>query len=101
MSGKPIAFLHLMHGPPEQDPQRHCEVTVALDQSSLEVDLLTHLWRWATEQAAAGGSQMLEAYAVEDEPEVLEALGCVGYERDRFEKAWGLDLGLHGARLVG
>ena len=101
MSGKPIAFLHLMHGPPEQDPQRHCEVGVALDRSSLEVDLLTHLWHWATEQAAAGGSQMLEAYAVEDEPEVLEALGRVGYGRDRFEKAWRLDLGLHGTRLVG
>ncbi len=101
MSGKPIAFVHWMHGPPEQDPHRHCEVGVALDRSSLEVELLTNLWHWATEQAAAGGSQMLEAYAVEDEPEVLEALGRVGYGRDRFEKVWKLDLGLHGARLVG
>ena len=101
MSRKPIAFVHWMHGPPEQDPQRHCEVVVALDRSRLEVDLLTDLWRWATEQATAGGSQMLEAYAAEDEPEMLEALGRVGYGRDRLEKVWELDLGLHGARLVG
>jgi len=99
-SSKPIAFVHWLHGPPEQDPERHCEVGVALDQSRMEVDLLTHLWRWATEQAVAGGSRMLEAYAAEDEPEMLEALGRVGYERDRLEKVWELDLGLHGDRLV-
>jgi len=100
MSGKPIAFVHWMHGPPEQDPQRHCEVGVALDQASLDAELLTHLWRWATDQAAAGGSRMLEAYAAEDEPEVLEALSIVGYERDRLEKVWELDLERHGATLV-
>ncbi len=99
-SSKPIAFVHWLHGPPEQDPERHCEVGVALDQSRMEVDLLTQLWRWATEQAVAGGSRMLEAYAAEDEPEMLEALGRVGYERDRLEKVWELDLGLHGDRLV-
>src|SRR5258706_14900394 len=76
ISGKPIAFLYWMHGPAEQDPQRHCEVGVALDRSSLEVDLLMHLWHWSTEQAAAGGSQMLGAYGVEDEAEVLKAVGA-------------------------
>ena len=101
MSGKPIAFVHWMHGPPEQDPQRHCEVGVALDQTSLDVELLTHLWLWASGQAAAGGSRMLDAYAAEDEPEMLEAIARVGYGRDRLEKVWELDLGLHGARLVG
>lgn len=99
-SGKPVAYVQWMHGPPEQDPDRHCEVEVALDRSSLDVELLTHLWGWATDQAAAGGSRMLEAYAAEDEPEVLESLAGVGYVRDRLEKVWELDLEAHGARLV-
>src|SRR2546425_9113786 len=99
-SSKPIAFVHWLHGPPEQDPERHCEVGVALDQSRMEVDLLTHLWRWATEQAVAGGSRMLEAYAAEDEPEMLEALGRGGYERDRLGEGWGLRLRAHGGRLL-
>jgi GNAT superfamily N-acetyltransferase len=100
MSTKSIAYVNWLHGPPEQDPERHCEVGVALDQSSLEVGLLTHLWRWATDQAAGLGSLMLEAYAAEDEPEMLEALARVGYVRDRLEKVWELDLGLHGSRLM-
>lgn len=100
LSSKPIAYVHWLHGPPEQDPERHCEVGVALDRSSLDVELLTHVWQWATNEAAAGGSLMLEAYAAEDEPEMLEALARVGYLRDRLEKVWELDLGLHGSRLL-
>ena len=96
----PVAFVDWMHGPPEQDPERHCEVAVSLDRAHTDLDLLTFLWRWATDRVMAGGSRRLEAYAGEDEPEVLEALTRIGYERDRFEKVWQLDLEAHGARLV-
>lgn len=98
--GRPIAFLDWLHGPPEQDPKRHCEVGVSLDQALLSSVLLVTLWRWVTDEATAAGSRILEAYAGEDEPEVLDALQRVGYERDRLEKVWELDLGQRGADLI-
>lgn len=97
---RPIAFVDWIHGPREQDDERNCEVGVSLDRADLDIDLLVYLWRWITDQALADGSLNLEAYAAEDEQEMLEALKCVGYERDRFEKVWELDLQAHRARLL-
>jgi RimJ/RimL family protein N-acetyltransferase len=100
VDGRPVAFLYWLHGPPEQDEKRHCEVGVSLDRPALDLDLLVTLWRWISDQAAAADSLILEAYAAEDEPEMLQALKNVGYERDRLEKVWELDLGARGAELM-
>ena len=97
---RPIAFLDWLHGPPDQDPDRHCEVSVYLDLAELDVDLLTSMWQWVGDQAAETGSRILEGYAAEDEPEMRQALARVGFEKDRQEKAWELDLKQHGDRLV-
>jgi RimJ/RimL family protein N-acetyltransferase len=99
LDGQAVAFLDWYHGPPDEDPDRHCEVGVALDRAHLDADLLTFLWNWVAGEAEAGGSLKLEAYAGEDEPEVLEALRRAGFERDRLEKVWELDLELQGSRL--
>jgi RimJ/RimL family protein N-acetyltransferase len=99
VDGRPIAFVDWLCGPPEQDRERHCEIGVALHASELDVDLLVYLWRWAADGSEADGSLMLEAYAAEDEPEMLEALARVGFERDRVGKVWELDLEEHGPRL--
>jgi RimJ/RimL family protein N-acetyltransferase len=98
--GRPVAYLDWMHGPPDEDPERHCVVEVALDRAHLDVDRLTFLWRWLSGEAEATGSMKLEAYAGEDEPEVMEALARAGYERDRLEKVWELDLSERGEQLV-
>lgn len=100
LDGRPVAYLGWLHGPPEQDEKRHCEVGVSLDRAALDIDLLVTLWRWVSDQAVAAGSLILEAYAAEDEPEMLEALKRVEYERDRLEKVWELDLGSRGAALI-
>ena len=100
VEGEPVAYVEWFHGPPEQDPERHCDVSVYLDTARLDTDLLIFLWRWATEQAARTGSRILEGYCGEDEPEMLEAMARVGFERDRLDKVWELDLGQHGARLT-
>jgi mycothiol synthase len=99
IDGRPVAFLDWYHGPADEDPERHCEVGVSLDRSHLDVDLLTFLWRWVAAEAEASGSLKLEAYAGEDEPEVIEALTRAGFERDRLEKVWELDLEQQGPRL--
>jgi hypothetical protein len=80
-----IAFVDWIHGSRDQDEDRHCETSVSLDRAHLDSELLTFLWRWVTDQAAAGGSRMLEAYVAEDEPDSLEALSGIGYKRDRYE----------------
>jgi mycothiol synthase len=100
VDGQPVGYVDWLHGPPEQDPERHCEVGVALDRAYLDVPLLVFLWRHITDHAVSAGSRVLEAYAAEDEPEVLDALEQVGYTRDRKEKVWELDLQANGARLV-
>lgn len=97
---QPVAFIDWWQSPVEQDPERHCAIGVSLDRAHSDVELLTYLWQWATDQVQASGSRRLEAYCGEDEPVVLEALGRVGYQRDRFEKVWELDLVANGARLV-
>jgi len=99
IGGRPIAFVEWKHGPRDEDPDRHSELGVWLDRADLDVELLTFLWQWVTDQAAAGGSRAFEAYAVEDESEMLAALARVGYRRDRLEKVWELDLRKHGKRL--
>jgi RimJ/RimL family protein N-acetyltransferase len=99
IDARPIAFLDWYHGPADEDPERHCEVGVSLDRSYLDVDLLTSLWRLVAAEAEASGSLKLEAYAGEDEPHVIDALERAGFERDRLEKVWELDLEEQGPRL--
>jgi RimJ/RimL family protein N-acetyltransferase len=98
--GTPIAFVGFMHGPWAKLPERHCEVEVWLDRSSLDVDLLVAMFQWIGERALADGSHMLMSYCAEDEAEMLQALAALGYKPERTEKAWQLDLKAHGARLV-
>jgi len=100
LDGRPIAFVGWGHRPWEQSAVRLCHVEVSLDRAKLEVELLSSLWRWVSAAAEAEGARLLESYAVEDEAEVLEVLGRLGYERDRTEKVWELDLNAHGRRLV-
>lgn len=97
--GRPIAFLAWLHGPWEKLPERHCEVEVWLDRAHLDVGLLSELWTWIDDAAIAQGSGLLLAYCGEDMPEMLQALATLGFERERVEKLWELDLGEHGQRL--
>ena len=97
---RPIAFLGWIHGPWEKLPERHCEVEVWLARGDMERGLLSEMWEWIGERAIGDGARLLLAYAGEDEPEALEVLAALGYERERFEKVWELDLRRHGPRLV-
>jgi RimJ/RimL family protein N-acetyltransferase len=99
LAGRPIAYVDWTHGPREQDPERYCEVGVSLDRAYADPELLLFLCGWVTDAAARGGSLILEAHAGEDERELLEALKQTGFERDRFEKVWELDLRAQGSRL--
>ena len=99
MDGRPIAYLDWRHGPAAEDPDRHCEVAVALDAARLDVDLLTSMWSWSAAQAESNGARILEGYAAEDEPEMLEALARTGFQRERLDKVWELDLAERGPDL--
>lgn len=101
LDGRPIAYLGWRHAPWDQRPERLCEVDVWLDQDQAEAEQLTFLWKRIGAEAEADGARILEAHAVEDEREMLAALERLGYERDRMDKAWALDLETHGPRLLG
>lgn len=100
MNAIPIAFLSWRHAPWESVPDRHTDVEVSLDRSARDKDLLKSLWHWISEQGEADASELLVAYAAEDEPEVLDALLATGYARARAEKVWELDLNQRGARII-
>ncbi|HXC79615.1 MAG TPA: GNAT family N-acetyltransferase [Candidatus Acidoferrum sp.] len=98
--GEPVAFVTWTHGPWEQVSARNAYVEVYLDPAQLGSDLPVALWEWVAADALADGAMVLEAQVVEDEPVMIEALKRVGFERDRTEKVWELDLARHGSRLV-
>ena len=98
--GRPIGFVSWYHGPWSELPDRHCEVEVSLRRDELDVESLDAMWAWISERAIAAGSHLLLAYAAEDEPGVLETLARLGFERERLEKVWELDLRSNGPRLV-
>jgi GNAT superfamily N-acetyltransferase len=100
LDGHPIAYLAWLHGPWEQLPERNCEVEVWMDHDRLDLDQLTDLWSWIGAEAQAAGARTMLAYAGEDEPEMLMALERLGYQRDRMEKVWELDLNANGERLM-
>jgi len=99
-AGRPIGFLAWLHGPWEKLPARHCEVEVWLDRAHLDVGVLREMWKWIGDAAVAQGSGLLLAFCGEDEPEMLESLASLGYQRERAERVWDLDLGEHGPRLL-
>jgi RimJ/RimL family protein N-acetyltransferase len=96
---KPIAFLMWLHGPWAKLPERHCEVEVWLVRDELDRGLLTTLWSWIGDLAVADGSYLLLAFCSEDQPEMLDSLASLGYQRMRAEKVWELDLRTHGEKL--
>ena len=100
VDGVPAGYVEWAHGPWEQLPERHCYVDVFLDLSYMSKNLLKQLWKWLEEEAAKQGAWTLNASAGEEETEMLGVLASLGYERDRQDRVWMLDLNEHGARLT-
>jgi RimJ/RimL family protein N-acetyltransferase len=100
VDGEPVAVLTRTHGPWDRVEARNSYVGVYLDKARLGSDLPVALWKWLMADALADGALVLEAQVVEDEPEMIEALERLGFERDRTERVWELDLAKHGARLT-
>lgn len=88
----PVGFVEWQHGAWALLPDRNCWVEVWLDRAHMDERLLTYMWEWAQDSAAAAGAQTLNAACGEDEPEMLRVLAALGYERQRTEKVWSLDL---------
>lgn len=100
VEGEPVALIGWTHAPWEHTSAHNSYVEVYLDKARLGSDLPVTLWEWVTTDALANGALVLETQVVEDEAEMIEALGRLGYEHDRTEKVWELDLAKHGQRLV-
>jgi GNAT superfamily N-acetyltransferase len=96
----PVAFMWWAHGPWDEVPERHCDIESDVDRSHQSDQLLDYLWEWIGREAAADGARIIHAYAAEDDPNVLKALVRLGYERERSERVWELDLAKHGRRLL-
>lgn len=100
LDGEPAAYLEWIHGPWALLPERHCWVEVWMDLKHMDEKILTDLWMWIEERAVAEGARTLAAACGEDEPEMITALESLGYEHERTERVWTLDLRRHGARLT-
>ena len=100
LDGEPVALIGWTHAPWEQLPDRNSYVEVYLDRARLGVDLAMSLYERVATDAQADGALVFETQLVEDEAEMIVALDRLGYERDRTEKVWELDLAKHGPRLI-
>ena len=100
LDGQAVAFTGWVHGPWDRLPDRHCEVEVWLDRAVPDRGLLKTVWTWISQQATAEGAGVLLAYAGEDEPDMLEAMAELGFERDRLDRVSELDLRANGERLL-
>lgn len=98
--GRPIAYLAWTHGPWEAEQERYCDVEVDLSHDVVTTALAADLFSWISARAVAEGAGRLTAYASEDEPEVLAAVANLGFERDRVDRVWQLDLRANGERLT-
>jgi RimJ/RimL family protein N-acetyltransferase len=99
LADTPVAFVEWQHGAWALLPERHCWVEVWLDRAHMNERLLAYLWEWAQDSAVAAGAQTLNAACGEDEPEMLKVLEAQGYERQRTDKAWALDLAAAAERI--
>jgi GNAT superfamily N-acetyltransferase len=100
LDGAPVAFVTWSHGAWEDTPAHNCYIAVYLDQAKLDLELAMSLFERVAADAQADGALVFEAQVVEDEREMVEALDRLGYEHDRTEKVWELDLAKHGRRLI-
>ena len=100
VDGTPVAYLDWAHGPWEKLPERNCYVDVYLDRAYLDDELFTYLWSWVQDEAAREGAWTLNAYAAEEETHMKEVLEKLGFEREREDRVWDLNLETHGARLA-
>ncbi|MDQ6879894.1 MAG: GNAT family N-acetyltransferase [Candidatus Dormibacteraeota bacterium] len=99
LDAQPVAYLVFAHGPWDQVPDRNCDIEVHLDPARQSDEVLEFFWEWIVEKAAADGARIVNAYAAEDEPKVIEVLLRLGHELDRRSKVWQLDFEKHGKRL--
>ena len=100
VDGVAVGYVEWAHGPWEQLPERHCYVDVFLDLAYMSKTMLTHVWRWLEAEAVKQGARTLNASAGEEETEMLGVLKSLGYERERQDRVWILDLKAHGPRLT-
>ena len=100
IDGQPVSYLLFEHGPWAQLPDRDCSVEAYLDRAVMTVELQTLLLEWIEEQAVADGARRLTSYAGVEEHELLESLRRLGYEKEREDRVWELDLTKHGSRLL-
>jgi RimJ/RimL family protein N-acetyltransferase len=100
LKGQPVAHLWSAHGPWEKVPERHCDLGIDVNQAHQSDEVMDLAAEWIAGHAVEDGARILNAYAAEDEPNVLKALDRLGFKRDRSEKVWQLDLHKHGKRLL-
>jgi GNAT superfamily N-acetyltransferase len=98
LDGEPVAFVSWMHPVWDQVTDRLCEIDV-WSIPALDSDHVAWLVGWIEQRSIEEGAHILNAYAAEDEPAYPAVLRRLGFERDRSERVWELDLVEHGARL--
>jgi RimJ/RimL family protein N-acetyltransferase len=100
VDGTPIALVIWSHGRWDLMPEGHCDHEVYLELSRLDPDLMAWLVEWVAARAVEEGARILLAYTAEDESIYRAVLERLGYEPDRADRVWELDLRLHGERLI-
>jgi RimJ/RimL family protein N-acetyltransferase len=97
---RPVAFLANAYQDWEKNEERNIWVEVYLDLAQMDHERLRDMWLWAERDSVEQGGLVLNAAAAEEETVAQAVLAELGYELDRDDKVWNLDLRKHGERLT-
>jgi RimJ/RimL family protein N-acetyltransferase len=99
IGGTPIAFVSVAHFDWASNPERDVWIDNYMDLEHIDHRRMREVWEWAERSATAEGALILNTAAAEEESVLRDVLGELGYEHDRTDKMWNLDLERNGPRL--
>jgi GNAT superfamily N-acetyltransferase len=90
--GEAIGFAGHSHPAWEATPKRWGRVFAELLPAHRTHDHVAEAHRFAEERSRQSGAGIFRAYSREDDASAMEVLSALGYQRDRYEKFWELDV---------
>ena len=100
LAGNPVGAVYFEHPPWDLQPERFAYLMVMLPGPEMSPARYRAALRHLEARAAERGALMMTTQIVEDRADLARLLLELGWERERLDKAWQLDLVVHREELL-
>lgn len=100
LGGSPVGAVYIEHPSWELQPERFAYLMVMLPGPAMTVKRYRAAQRHLEARAAQRGALVMTTQIVEDRTDLARLLMEMGWERERLDKAWQLDLVAHREALL-